>query len=91
MASVNKEKSQDSRKGRGGGERSQYLGIIPKLSKLHIIQEAAGCFNDVFTLLWGLLHFPRQEKATSTRDLLKHTLQKQSHTTGPFKGTGKKE
>lgn len=69
----------------------RHLRIISKLGKLHIIQQAAGCFDDVFTLLWGLLHFPRQEKTTSTCHLLRHKSYHQSHTISPLPGLGRRK
>lgn len=55
-----------------GQYKELHLGIISKLGKLHIIQEAAGSFNDIFALLWGFLHFTSQEKTTSSRHLSRH-------------------
>lgn len=49
-----------------------HLWVISKLGKLHIIQQAASCFYYVFALLWGFLHFPRQEKTTRPRHLWRH-------------------
>lgn len=38
-----------------------HLRIIAKLGKLHVIQQAASCFDDVFTLLWSLLNLSSQK------------------------------
>lgn len=38
-----------------------FLRIIAKLGKLHVIQQAASCFDDVFTLLWSLLNLSSQK------------------------------
>lgn len=53
----------------GRNEPSRHLGVVAKLRKLHVVQEAAGRLNDVFALLWGLLHFASQEQTASTRHL----------------------
>lgn len=56
-----------------------FLGIISKLGKLHIIQEAAGSFNDIFALLWGFLYFTSQEKTTSSRHISGKLLEGVKH------------
>lgn len=53
--------------GRNGPKR--HLGVVAKLRKLYVVQEAAGRLDDVFALLWGLLHFASQEQAAGTRHL----------------------
>lgn len=47
-----------------------HLWIISELSELHIVEEAAGCFYDVFALLWRLLHLASQEQAAAPCHLL---------------------
>lgn len=43
-----------------------YLGIISKLCKLDVIEQAASRLDDVFALLWSFLHFASEEKAASS-------------------------
>lgn len=56
-------------KNRGRKEPKRHLGVVAKLRKLHVVQEAAGRLDDVFALLWGLLHFASQEQAAGPRHL----------------------
>lgn len=91
MTSVNKENVPRQQEKNKNFFFKRHLRIISKLGKLHIIQQAAGCFDDVFTLLWGLLDFSRQEKTASTRHLLRHESHHQSRTISPLPGLGRKK
>lgn len=60
------------------GFLATYLGIVSKLRKLDVIEQAASRLDDVFALLWSFLHFAREEKAASSRHLhTAHVLEKQ--------------
>lgn len=54
---------------RGRNEPKRHLGVVAKLRKLHVVQQAAGRLDDVFALLRGLLHFASQEQAAGPRHL----------------------
>lgn len=48
------------------------LGIISKLCKLDVIEQAASSFDDIFALLWSFLHFACKKKAASSGHLQVH-------------------
>lgn len=50
------------------------LGIISELGKLDVVEQTAGCLDDVFALLWSFLHFPCKEKAASSSHLHKERV-----------------